>query len=72
MLSFKEKENIKTGKIVKTIVDKKIGRKWEIYEKDGKYAYLYYEYFTRTGWEFITGEDFCGKDFMEWHFKIEL
>lgn len=38
--------------IIKTIIDKDNGRKWEIIKKDeDAYTYNYYEYFRGLGWK---------------------
>jgi len=41
--------------LIKTVVDEKNGRKWELYKKEeGLYFYKYYEYFKSCGWRYIT------------------
>ena len=58
--------------LVKTITDDQEGRKWEIYkEEDNKhYRYIYYEFYSQTGWRKITeGKNFT-KDAIEWEFDI--
>ena len=61
--------------LIKTIVDKNEGRKWDIYkESDNKYFYNYSEYFSQSGWRiFHDGKkmkDFYTKDAIEYEFDI--
>jgi hypothetical protein len=63
--------------LIRTIIDNKDGRKWEIYKKsDNEYFYKYYEYFKQCGWR-LTGKQtgdyingYLTKDCIEWQFNI--
>lgn len=64
--------------LIKTIIDKDSGRKWEIYKKsDNEYFYKYYEFFKQFGWRF-TGRKgdhnngYLTKDCIEYDFDITV
>ena len=62
--------------IVKTIINKEDGQKWEIFKKsDNEYFYKYYEFFSQIGWKY-TGRDgdhtdgYLSKECIESEFEI--
>ena len=60
--------------IVRTIIDEKIGKKWEIVKhEEDKYSVNYYEYFEKGGWElFKRPIEYYDKDCLEYLFDIKL
>ena len=63
---------------IKTIVDNKDGRKWEIYKKsDNEFFFKYYEYFKSIGWKLTAREGdsvkgYMTKDLIEWQFDVAV
>lgn len=59
--------------LIKTILDKDNGRKWEIYkESDNTYSYKYFEYYASVGWWQISGEIGYTQAAIEWQFDIKI
>lgn len=59
--------------LIKTIIDNKNGKKWEIFkDSDNKYSYKYYEFYQTIGWRIIFKEANYSKDAIEWEFNIQI
>jgi hypothetical protein len=60
--------------IVKTIIDEKVGKKWEIVKhEEDRYSVNYYEYFEKCGWKLFKSQtEYYDKDCLEYLFEIKL
>lgn len=59
--------------LIRTIENKKSGRKWEIYKNgEDNYSYKYFEFFQCCGWRQYGSEENYTKDAIEWEFDIEI
>lgn len=60
--------------IIKTIINEKVGKKWEIIKhEDDKYSVNYYEYFSNGGWKLYKRPiEYYDKDCIEYIFEIKL
>ena len=74
MLSNREYVGIRTTCTpVRTIADAEEGRKWEIFRQpDGRYCYIYSEYFNALGWHDTTGETNYTPDAIAAEFEISV
>ena len=58
---------------VKTIENKEIGVKWEIFKKSAnEYFYKYYEYFQSIGWRLTGTSEMYTKDCLEYELDTVL
>lgn len=58
---------------VYTITDAEEGRKWEIFQQpNGRYCYIYSEYFAALGWRDTTGETNYTSDAIAEEFGISV
>lgn len=58
---------------VYTITDAEEGRKWEIFHQpNGRYCYIYSEYFAALGWRDTTSETNCTPDVIAEEFEISV
>jgi hypothetical protein len=59
--------------IIKTIINKKVGKKVEITKhEENRYSIKYYEYFKNGGWKSYMPAEYCDKDYIKFNFGIEL
>lgn len=50
---------------MKTFTDEQAGRKWNAFEKGGKYYEEYFEYFEGFGWKSYGVSEICKEDYEE-------
>jgi len=65
--------------MIKEIIDKENGKKWEIYRKsENEYFTKYYEYYSSIGWKFLFQDGghaqgfYYTKEIIECDFDIKI